>query len=239
MSAAPEAGRSGACADCLRRSWLLAELSPLLDYRARDGGRLIELLALEDRELLLALAGRRAAELKDRHARFDPARLARVEGVETLCRHDARYPRALSGAGTPRMLHVAGGADRLQRLTAAPVVAIVGSTRATDYGVQMARTLARGLAASGVSVAGGLGDGIAAAAQVGALEIDAGAIVAMSGGVDVAAPAKRRLLQERVRHNGCLVAGLPVRRLSAALGRRRERADTRRACGVDGRGGGR
>jgi len=37
-----------ACVSCLRRSWLLGELSGPLDYCARDRQRLMELLELAD-----------------------------------------------------------------------------------------------------------------------------------------------------------------------------------------------
>src|SRR4029077_20060916 len=70
----------------------------------------------------------------------------------------------------------------------------------------------------------GLADGIAAAAQTGALELDAKTIVVMSGGVDVVAPAKRRPLYERVARRGCAVAelpcGSPARRWGAAASAR-------------------
>ncbi len=224
MSATSADGSPSACAHCTRRSWLLAELSPLLDYHGHDCARLMELLALDDGELLRALAGRRTAELEGRYAAFDPERTVHAKGVQALCHHDARYPPALTGDGTPYMLHVAGGAERLLELTTAPVVAIVGSTRATDYGVQTAKSLARGLAASGVTIVGGLADGIEAAAQAGALELGAGSLAVLGGGVDVAAPAKRRLLRERVQRSGCVVAelpcGCPARRWSAAAGAR-------------------
>ncbi len=39
-----------------------------------------------------------------------------------------------------------GGSERLAALTEGPVVAIVGSERPTDYGMEIARSLARGLA---------------------------------------------------------------------------------------------
>lgn len=86
-------GQPAACASCLRRSWLLAELSAGLDYGAGDRTRLMELLELGDHELMQALGGRRSAELKARHARFGAAEICPVEGVEALCRHDPRYPR--------------------------------------------------------------------------------------------------------------------------------------------------
>jgi DNA processing protein len=208
----PDRGASSrtlaACEECLRRSRLLALLSARLDYRWRDHERLLGLLALEDEELLQALGGRRRSELKARYE-ADPGRLAPAGRWETVCRHDRRYPRALSGKAAPRMLNVAGGVERLRELTDSAVVAIVGSRRASDYGIEMAKSLARGLTASGVTVASGLCDGIAHAAHAGALEVDGRAVAVMSGGLEVACPAKRRSLYENVRLSGCAVAELP------------------------------
>jgi DNA processing protein len=204
-----DARTAGACVRCLRRSWLLSELSGPLEYRARDRGRLIELLALADDELLAAVAGRRAAELKIRYERFRADELARAPAVEAICRHRRDYPRALDGRAAPHMLDVAGGAGRLAKLTAAPVVAILGSRAASDYGMEMASNLARGLAASGVSVVASLTDGIAIAAHAGALEVGGASIAVMGGGLGVSCPARRRTLYERVTRDGCAVSELP------------------------------
>ncbi len=238
----------GACGACLRRTWLLKQLSSRLDYHSRRESRLLELLALEDRQLIEAIGGRRRGELRSRWERFaldgtggvdedgerdadgedgEQAHVNRVDGaradnvragVETVCRHREDYPRALSdrAPGAPRMLHVAGGRERLRELTAGPAVAIVGSRRPTDYGMEIARSLARGLAASGVTVVGGLGNGVAAAAHAGALEVGGPTVSVMAGGVDVISPAGRRGLYERVIASGCAVAeppcGYPPRR---------------------------
>jgi DNA processing protein len=107
------------------------------------------------------------------------------------------------------MLHVVGGRERLAKLTAKPVVAIVGSQRPTDYGIEMARSLARGLAATGVTVISGLANGIAAAAHAGALEVDEPTVTVMAGGVDVITPTSRRGLYELLTASGCAVAELP------------------------------
>jgi DNA processing protein len=131
-------------------------------------------------------------------------------GIETVCRDSPGYPPDLrKSPGAPRMLYVAGGRERLARLTAAPVVAIVGSERATDYGMEMARSLARGLAVAGVTVVSGFANGIAAAAHAGALETDGPTVTVMTGGVDVVAPVSRRGLYERVISSGCAVAETP------------------------------
>jgi DNA processing protein len=222
--AAGQAGRSGACAACLRRSWLLEQLSATLDYASRGEGRLSELLALGDEQLLQALAGRRKPELRERYARFDAVWLPQVDAAAAICRHDRRYPAALLDAAGPHMLHLTASIERLQELTARPVVAILGSRRATDYGIEIARSLARGLAASGVTVASGLEDGIAVAAQLGALELDAATVLAMPGGVDVVTPARRRALYEQLKRRGCAVSELPsgtrARRWCAAASER-------------------
>lgn len=207
----------GACASCARRSWLLAELGGPLEYCARDRRRLIELLALADAELLQAVAGRRRAELARAYERFRADELACADGVERICRHRDGYPRALDGPAAPPMLEVAGGgAERLATLARAPVVAVLGSRTPSDYGIAIARSLARGLAASGVTVAASLTDGIAVAAHAGALDAGAGAIAVMGGGLGVACPARRRSLYRRIARRGCAVSELP----SACAGRR-------------------
>jgi DNA processing protein len=199
----------GACKDCLRRSWLLTALSRSLENRASNRARLLELLELEDMELIERVGGERRRELRVRYARFDPRKIHWSTDVEALCWHHHDYPRALAGKSAPQMLYVAGPAQRLERLSAQPTVAIVGSRRATDYGMEMARSLARGLAASGVTVAASLSDGIAIAAHAGALEVDGKTLMVMEGGVDVPCAARRRELFERVRQRGCIVAELP------------------------------
>jgi DNA processing protein len=202
----------GACLECLRHSWLLALLSTRLGYHARDRSRLLALLALGDEQLIQAIGGRRRRELRERYARFTAEQVRSSDGVTTICRHRRGYPRGLVQAGerAPWMLHVAGGAVALlEELNAAPAVAIVGSRRATDYGMEMARSLARGLTASGVTVAGSLSDGIAVAAQEGALEAGGKTLAVLDGGLDVACPARRRALHGRLLASGCVVAELP------------------------------
>jgi len=201
--------RRGACGLCLRRSWLLSALGGPLDYCARDRSRLLELLALSDERLLAAVAGRRKAELEAAYARFDAAELERDAREQTICRHRRDYPHALHGRSSPHMLTVRGSAGRLAKLAAAPAVAILGSAAPSDYGRETARSLARGLAASGVTVVAALSDGIAAAAQVGALEAGAASVAVLSGGLDVSCPPRRRPLYERIGRDGCLVSELP------------------------------
>jgi DNA processing protein len=195
-----------ACPACLRRGWLLSTLSGVLDRCARDRARLLELLALGDEQLISAVAGRRSAELMAAYERVEADDLGDTLAV---CRHGRLYPRALSDRGAPHMLTVLGGAERLARLTAAPVVAILGSRAPSDYGRETARGLARGLAASGVTITTGLADGIAAAALAGAHEAGGSAVAVLGDGLGVACPPRLRPLYERVTRKGCAVSELP------------------------------
>jgi DNA processing protein len=199
-----------ACPACVRRAWLLETLSARLAYRACEPERLLRALALGDKELIEGIGGRRKEELLERHAQFERNQLAPAEGIQRICRHDPRYPIALQSADdAPRMLHVAGGIERMHALLAQPTVAIVGTRRASDYGMEVAYGLARGLAASGITVVSGLAEGIAAAAHQGALQTSARTVTVMAGGVDVASPASWRDLHRRVAAEGCALAELP------------------------------
>jgi DNA processing protein len=129
---------------------------------------------------------------------------------ETLNSDDPHFPAALRGArGAPKELHVAGGIERLERLLREPAVAVVGTQKATDYGMETARGLARGLAASGVTVLGALAEGIAAAAHMGALDVRGPTVTVMPGGLDICYPASRRSLYERLLEVGCAISQAP------------------------------
>jgi DNA processing protein len=193
----------------LRRAWLLQTLSARLAYRAREPERLLQALVLADENLIKALGGRHKEELFERHARFERSQLPAIGDVQQICHHNPLYPAALRGADAPRMLHVAGGVERMHALLAQPAVAIVGTRRASDYGMEVAYGLARGLAASGITVVSGLAEGIAAAAHQGALQVGARTVTVMAGGVDVANPASWRGLHQRITKEGCALAELP------------------------------
>lgn len=199
-----------ACPDCLRRSWLLGALNGRLEYVGRDPERLVSLLELSDEDLLRALGGAELEQLRTRYEQLDPERMPAAPAAQGICRHDPRYPATLTQrAGAPSVLYVAGGLERLRELLRGPAVAIVGSRAASDYGMETAHGLARGLAASGVTVISGFAEGIAAAAHAGALEVGGPTVTVLAGGVDVCHPASWRALHRRVCAEGCALAELP------------------------------
>lgn len=209
MGARSEPKAGGACAECLRRSWLLAELSAVLDRNCRADGRLLDLLALDDLDLIAALGGRRRAELELRHSRFRAQESGTTGGVAAICRHDRGYPDALRGPGSPRLLHVRGGLRRLRKLTSGPLVAILGTAHATDYGTRVAHRLARELAASGVAIITEHTAGTALAVQQGALAVDGATISICGDGLGVPGAKDRRDTYAQLTAAGCAVSELP------------------------------
>jgi DNA processing protein len=180
-----------------------------LDFRARDLPRFWSLLELPDRELIRAIGGRRRGELHDEYGQWTPTRGDARDDTTTACVHMSSYAQPLREAAlAPRALSVRGDIDRLGEMLAQKVVAIVGTRRATDYGMETARELARDLAGCGVIIAGALDEGIAAAAHTGALEAGGRTLTVMAGGVERCSPAWREDIFRRILREGCAIAEL-------------------------------
>src|ERR1700735_884375 len=111
--------------------------------------------------------------------------LGRLCALPGVGRHQAAYPRSLrEDALSPHSFELRGGVERLRGLLEEKVVAIVGTRRASDYGMQIAHELARGLAASGITVVSDFAEGIPSAALAGVLEADGTPLAVMSTGVE-------------------------------------------------------
>ncbi len=198
-----------ACDHCVARSWLLGRVAGHLD-NAR--ARIDQLLALDDDALLAAVSGRQLSRVARELETLDIDQVrvrARAAGLETVCRCDPAYPPALRElAGPPAVLHVAGGLERLIGLVAEDPVAIVGARRASPYGLEMARSLGRGLAAAGLTVVSGMALGIDSAAHTGALEAGGPTVAVLPTSADRPYPAGRRALHRRIVAGGAAVSEL-------------------------------
>ncbi len=202
---------SKACARCERRRRLLGSLSVRLDYRARDPERFWRLLELTDSDLIDAIGGHRREELHRAYAASSAGTSDAGASAESMCRHSRTYPSSLrSCALAPHALAIRGGSQRLAGMLRETVVAIVGTRRATDYGMEMARGLARGLAAAGVTVASGLSEGIATAVHAGALEAGKATLTVLASGLDRPAPASCRALCNQILEGGCAISEAPA-----------------------------
>ena len=125
---------------------------------------------------ILAEPGLYAAQLQEkglallRHALADEARLLgglAKKKMALVLREDAQYPPLLRQiAHPPHLLYVYGETDLTDRFP----VAVVGTRRASAYGLTHTREIAAELAQTGVCVVSGLALGIDAAAHTGALD---------------------------------------------------------------------
>lgn len=202
------ASTATACDGCLRRADLIGALAGRLDvqWRRRESAP-ARVLALAD-EALLALDPTGAAARG--YASFDPAaaraRAARA-GLTVLCRCGPGYPDRLRDlVDPPAVLHVLGDPEALHVV---PAAAVVGARRASAYGLEVARSLGRGLSAAGVPVVSGLALGVDGAAHAGALEAPAPLVAVLAGPAEVPYPARSRGLHARIAARGCVVSELP------------------------------
>jgi DNA processing protein len=217
-----------ACGQCLGRSWLLGRLAGHLDV-ARS--RLGELLALDDDQLIGAVAGRDRATVERERAGFAPDAARAAAGRARLglvCRCDHAYPRGLLDlAAPPAVLHFSGPVAPFLDACGRDPVAIVGTREPTAYGMDVAVALGRQLAAAGVTVISGMARGIDAAAHRGALErADRGdgagepctpaTIAVLPGGAEVPYPRAHRRLHAQLMRTATVLSelppGTPVRR---------------------------
>jgi DNA processing protein len=206
------ARRSGesACERCIVRSWLLSRLGGSLEL-AR--GRIDQVLALDDDELIEAVAGPLGARIRRELVTCDADEArGRVadHGIEMICRCRRRYPKRLRELpGPPAVLHVAGGLEQFLQLADEDTVAIVGARRASAYGLEVARSLGRDLARAGVTVISGMALGIDSAAHAGALAAGMPTLAVLPGSADRPYPASRRALHREILASGAAVSEIP------------------------------
>lgn len=195
-----------ACRACLRRADLVAALSGRIEveWRLRRGRP--QILGLSDAELL---EWGRDPDVVRRYEDFDAGFAADrliAAGLGALCRCSARFPEPVRELpDPPAVLHFAGDAG----LLAGDGVAIVGARRASAYGLEVARALARGLASAEVAVVSGMAMGIDHAAHAGALDAGGPTVAVLATGADRPYPARSRELHRRIAATGCVVSELP------------------------------
>ena len=175
--------------DLERKAWLALAATPKLSNRA------IWRLAEEAGGPLQAAA---------KWARPD----AREFPAEVLTPGDPDYPHLLLRLEDPPICLYWKG--RPWPGSHKPRVAIVGSRRATTYGLRVAHRLARRLANSGVDIVSGLALGIDASAHWGALEASGGHPIGVLGcGIDQIYPRTNERLFDRMKSRGTLFSEYP------------------------------
>lgn len=157
---------------------------------------------------ILAEPGLYAAQLQEkglallRHALADEARLLgglTKKKMALVLREDAQYPPLLRQiAHPPHLLYVYGETDLTDRFP----VAVVGTRRASAYGLTHTREIAAELAQTGVCVVSGLALGIDAAAHTGALDGGGRTVAVLGSALDKPYPQENKPLMRRILESG-------------------------------------
>jgi len=159
--------------------------------------------------LLAVLEPKPLSELLAVRARADPQReLERITALGMRVTHpgDREYPRLLAEiSGRPSILYVRGEIVTDDDAS----VAIVGTRRATPYGLQCAGRIGAELAQAGVTVISGLARGVDGVAHRAALESGGRTIAVLGSGLDVISPGEHRLLAEKIAAQGAVISEFP------------------------------
>jgi DNA processing protein len=204
----------------LRRTWLLERMGGHLDFNMRS---MIDVLALDDASLIEMTGSALRERLVRDYARFGHEQAdgmifrARAADVSLVCLCAELYPARLREVrAAPAVLHVAGELDRFVELCGGDPVALVGSRGATSYGLDCARTLGRGVSASGLTVVSGMAPGVDGAAHEGALSGGGRTIAVIPGCATEPYPRGQRGLHRRIIAVAAAISetgpGTPVRR---------------------------
>ena len=131
-------------------------------------------------------------------------------GVAIVTPVDEDYPSALWNApGAPLALYVKGDVKALRK----PMVAMIGTRRATAYGRDLANRLSYDLCKAGWGIVSGLALGIDGEAHRGALAADGVTVGVIGSGLDCFYPEENReLAREIVKKGGAVVSEFPFGR---------------------------
>lgn len=131
----------------------------------------------------------------------------REKNICLLTYWDATYPERLRNIEDPPVVLYYKGT--LPNWQAQPVIGVVGTRKASPYGLQTAHLLSSQIAACGGLVVSGVATGIDAISMEGALDAGKPTVGVLGGGVDVVYPAKNRDLYRRTEETGCLISQYP------------------------------
>ena len=155
----------------------------------------------------------------------------REKGIHILTYQDAAYPARLKNIPDPPMvLYYKGTLPAFDEL---PVIGVVGTRKASVYGMTSAKRLGYQIAACGGTVVSGMATGIDGVSMKGALTAGGTVVGVLGCGADVIYPLSNRWLYADTEKYGCILTEFPPG--TAPLGRnfpRRNRIISGLSCGV-------
>ncbi len=151
----------------------------------------------------------RLIEARESPLALEELELCRRRGVTLIPRGNPAYPAPLEQIpDPPSLLYIRGAIVPRDQLA----IAVVGSRRATPYGLRIAERLSSALGRAGFTVVSGLARGIDGSAHRAALAAGGRAIAVFANGLDSVYPPEHEDLAQSVADRGALVSESPMRR---------------------------
>jgi len=132
---------------------------------------------------------------------------AKKAGLEIITLFDQGYPQNLKPIpGLPIVLYVSGKITEADNLS----LGIVGSRRASLYGLSSAEKFAAELALNNLTIVSGMARGVDTYAHRGALKAAGRTIAVMGSGFNHIYPSENRGLAEQIARSGAVVSEFPM-----------------------------
>ena len=132
----------------------------------------------------------------------------REQGIAVIGMTDHRYPVRLKYIYDPPLVLFAKG--RTDLLQSEATVGVVGSRKASNWGIGVAYSVGKELSRESVAVVSGLALGIDYYAHKGALDGAKATVAVLGNGIDVVYPRTNSDMYERIEKEGLLVSEFPV-----------------------------
>ncbi|HEX9060388.1 MAG TPA: DNA-processing protein DprA [Clostridia bacterium] len=124
------------------------------------------------------------------------------QGIRVITIQDELYPYYLKNIyDPPVVLYYKGTIQKNEKM-----VAVVGSRKASGYGLKMAEKLSEQLSENGITVISGLARGIDTYAHRGAMKSSGRTIAVLGCGIDIVYPWENKLLMEKITTQGAVIS---------------------------------
>lgn len=132
--------------------------------------------------------------------------LIEKEKVDLVCWDEPGYPKLLKEIfDPPALLYVKGAIPEDM-----PTLAIVGSRRASLYGLKVAHNFAVTLVSWGLTIVSGMARGIDSAAHKGALKAGGKTIAVLGSGLSCIYPPENKALAKEISQHGAVISEFPM-----------------------------
>ena len=131
----------------------------------------------------------------------------RNKGIQIMTFFDDCYPKCLKNIPDPPVVLYYKG--KIPDFDASPTIGVVGTRKATAYGMKSAKQMGYQIAKCGGIVISGLATGVDAMAMEGALSAGMSVVGVLGCGADVVYPASTRQLYAETERYGCILTEFP------------------------------